>query len=189
MEVKELPVRALVELSALSGETLRKVGTIGRPGVAKCVVAADAVGEWESVSEETVRAEAEAAERERAYRADVAKRIRARYSVDDEAAILRKTVNLALAQAGAPSAIDSLSGGELEAAEAAEAVLEEFEEYNGFAEECKREARAATGWEPGTPRYASGHSEEDAESSSPRYASGHSVGDAGNETEDIKNNE
>lgn len=125
MEVRELPIKAMVELSAPSGETLRRKGTTGTPGVAKCVVAATDVEMWESVADSVVVEAIESERREMEYRTEVANLIHRRYTADDEAAILRKRI--------------ALVSSETED----EDVLNEFQEYNSYAEKCKKEARVA----------------------------------------------
>ena len=54
---------------------------------------------------------------EKLYESEIIRRIRAKYSVDQELAILRQR----------------------------DTKISEFEEYNTFAEECKREVKAAMG--------------------------------------------
>lgn len=125
METRQLPVTVMVELTAPEGETLRRTGTIGTTGNKRCVIAASDLHNWESVPEGVVLAAIEEERLEQDYRTEVVRRIRLRYTADDEAAILRKRL----------AVIDS--------GEESEAILNEFLEYNSYAEQCKAEARAA----------------------------------------------
>lgn len=125
MKTRQLPVTVMVELTAPEGETLRRKDTIGSTGNKRCVIAASDLDNWESVPESVVLAAIEGERLEREYRAEVVRRIRLKYSADDEAAILRK--RLAVVDSG----------------EESEEILNEFLEYNSYAEQCKAEARAA----------------------------------------------
>lgn len=125
METRQIPVKAMVEISSPEGETLRKKGTVGTVDNGRAIIPADEVENWESVPVSLVLEAIEAEKLEEKYKADVVKRIRLRFSADDEAAILRKRI--------------ALVGSETEG----EDVLNEFLEYNSYAEQCKKEARAA----------------------------------------------
>lgn len=123
MNIKNLPVTIVVEISATEGETLRRKGTLGNLNDRKAVVPASDVDNWESVPESVVIAEMEAIRLEKEYKADVVRRIRLKYSADDEAAILRKRLAL------------------MDSDENAQEAIEEFQEYNSYVENCKAEAR------------------------------------------------
>lgn len=91
-------------------------------------VPVDEVDQWEEVAVDDVeRAKAEA-EAERKYKEKVETLIRKKYSQGDEDAIKRKML-ATLVEA------DTLSEHQTES------ILNEFKEYNAYAEQCKAEAR------------------------------------------------
>lgn len=138
MEIRQSRIEGFVEISCDKAYIIRRKGSADTTENRMTTVPSGTEEEWEEVLLADVLAEKEAREREEAYKADVVTRIRARYSSDDESAILRKMI--ALTAYPMPAA----EGAELEAvAHRAQQVMAEFEEYNAFAEQCKVEARKA----------------------------------------------
>jgi hypothetical protein len=136
MEIRPSRIEGFIEISCDTAHIIRRKGSDDTTENRITTVPSGTEDEWEEVVLAAVLAEKERREREEAYKADVVTRIRARYSSDDENAILRKM--LALTSMPMPAA----EGAELEAVEhRAQQVMAEFEEYNAFAEECKAEAR------------------------------------------------
>ena len=136
MEIRPSRIEGFVEISCDTAHIVRRKGSADTTENRMTTVPSGKEDEWEEVVLADVVAEKEAREREEAYKADVVTRIRARYSSDDENAILRKM--LAVTSMPMPAA----EGAELEAVEhRAQQVMAEFEEYNAFAEECKAEAK------------------------------------------------
>lgn len=117
MEKKRLNDR-FYDVTASSGMLLRRKGADpAADGAQSAIIASDQLDSWEEVP----AADIEAAKAERkatlAYETDVEARIRTRYSVSQELAILRQR----------------------------DTKPEEFAEYNAFAEECKAEAKKVIG--------------------------------------------
>ena len=138
MEIRPSRIEGFVEISCDKAHIIRRKGSDDTAENRMTTVPYGTEDEWEEVVLADVLAEKERREREEAYKADVVTRIRARYSSDDENAILRKM--LAVTSMPMPAA----EGAELEAVEhRAQQVMAEFEEYNAFAEECKAEAKKA----------------------------------------------
>lgn len=138
MEIRPSRIEGFVEISCDKAHIIRRKGSDDTTENRMTTVPSGAESEWEEVVLADVLAAKEAREREEAYKADVVTRIRARYSSDDENAILRKM--LAVTSMPMPAA----EGAELEAIEQrTQQIMTEFEEYNAFAEECKAEAKKA----------------------------------------------
>ncbi len=136
MEIRPSRIEGFVEISCDTAHIIRRKGSDDTTENRMTTVPSGTEDEWEEVVLAAVLAEKERQEQEEAYKADVVTRIRARYSSDDESAILRKMI--ALTAYPMPAA----EGAELEAvAHRAQQVMAEFEEYNTFAEECKAEAK------------------------------------------------
>lgn len=136
MEIRPSRIEGFVEISCDKAHIIRRKGSDDTTENRMTTVPSGTEDEWEEVALADVLAEKERREREEAYKADVVTRIRARYSSDDENAILRKM--LAVTSMPMPAA----EGAELEAIEQrTQQILTEFEEYNAFAEECKAEAK------------------------------------------------
>lgn len=138
MEIRPSRIEGFVEISCDTAHIIRRKGSDDTTENRITTVPSGTEDEWEEVVLAAVLAEKERREREEAYKADVVTRIRARYSSDDENAILRKM--LAVTVLPMPTA----EGAELEAVEQrTQQIMTEFDEYNTFAEECKAEARKA----------------------------------------------
>ena len=88
-------------------------------------VKADCIDDWAEVPLTAVQHAKAEAERIKRYEARVVELIRERYTADDETAILRKY----LAIGGTPGTDE------------ANKIIEEFELYNAYAEQCKAEAK------------------------------------------------
>ena len=104
-----------MEISCDKAHIIRRKGSDDTTENRMTTIPSGTEDEWEEVVLADVLAEKEAREREEAYENDVESRIRARYSVSQELAILRQR----------------------------DSKPEEFAEYNAFAEECKAEAKKA----------------------------------------------
>lgn len=138
MEIRPSRIEGFIEISCDTAHIIRRKGSDDTTENRMTTVPSGTEDKWEEVLLTAVLAAKEAREREEAYKADVVTRIRARYSSDDENAILRKM--LALTSMPMPAA----EGAELEAIEQrTQQIMTEFEEYNTFAEECKAEAKKA----------------------------------------------
>lgn len=138
MEIRKSRIEGFVEISCDKAHIIRRKGSDDTTENRMTTVPSGTEEEWEEVVLADVLAEKERQEQKEAYKADVVTRIRARYSSDDENAILRKM--LALTSMPMPAA----EGAELEAIEQrTQQIMTEFEEYNAFAEECKAEAKKA----------------------------------------------
>lgn len=109
-----------VELSVSDGANiLHRVGSTEYPEMRRMTVRAEDVDVWEEIGRPAyTKAE---------YDAKVAELIRARYSADEEFALHRKAINAAFT----PSVTDADAK-----------AMDEYREYNDYAEECKRRARA-----------------------------------------------
>lgn len=115
MEIRKSKVDGFVELTCDEDHIIRRKGSETADGNRAAIVPDGTEGEWEELSLAEVNAAKEAKEREAAYEADVEARIRERYSVSQELAILRQR----------------------------DTKRDEFAEYNAYAERCKAEAKAA----------------------------------------------
>lgn len=104
-----------MEISCDTAHIIRRKGSADTTENRMTTVPSGTESEWEEVVLADVVAAKERREQEEAYENDVEARIRARYSVSQELAILRQR----------------------------DSKPEEFAEYNAFAEECKAEAKKA----------------------------------------------
>lgn len=112
METREV-FGGRVEISTDSAHVLRKKGLPVQPDLRRLRVAADEVGQWEELTVAEADEKLRAAENEERYRHIVNERIRRRYDVNAELAILRQR----------------------------DTKPEEFAAYNAFAESCKADAK------------------------------------------------
>lgn len=112
MRQKQISANSVM-LTSEPGLVLRRCGETTSPGNA-AIVRADAVDRWEEVSPDVVETAQSSAEAEERYRRIVNERIRHRYDLDAELAILRQRDD----------------------------KPEEFAAYSAYAEECKAEAKA-----------------------------------------------
>lgn len=113
MEKKRLDDR-FYDVTATPGMLLRRKGADqAADGAPSAIIAADQLNSWEEVAAADIEAAKAAKAAEQDYEADVEARIRTRYSVSQELAILRQR----------------------------DTKPEEFAEYNAYAEECKAEAK------------------------------------------------
>lgn len=136
MEIRPSRIEGFIEISCDKAHIIRRKGSDDTAENRMTTIPSGTEDEWEEVVLAAVLAEKEAQEREEAYKADVVTRIRARYSSDDENAILRKMLAVTVLPMPTPE------GAELEAVEQrTQQIVSEFDEYNTFAEECKAEAR------------------------------------------------
>lgn len=103
----------VVKIMAEDGCLLRRRGETATAGNT-ALIAAAAVADWEEITVEEAENAKRSAEAEERYRRIVTERIRRRYDLDAELAILRQR----------------------------DTKPEEFAEYSGYAEQCKAEARA-----------------------------------------------
>ena len=115
MEIRPLRINGFVEISCDEAHIIRRKGSDDTTENRRTTVPSGTESQWEEVALADVTAAKEAKEQEEAYENDVEARIRARYSVSQELAILRQR----------------------------DSKPEEFAEYNAYAEECKAEARKA----------------------------------------------
>ncbi len=113
METKELN-NGRVEISTDAAHVIRKKGDNNPTDVRRRRVAADELNQWEEITVEEAESAKRSAENETSYRHKVNERIRRRYDLDAELAILRQR----------------------------DTKPEEFAEYSAYAELCKAEARA-----------------------------------------------
>lgn len=116
MEIRKSKIKGFVELTCDEDHIIRRRGSEdnGTDDRRATVREGEEAG-WEEVPLAEVTAARYEKEREAAYEADVEARIRERYSVSQELAILRQR----------------------------DAKPEEFAEYNAYAERCKAESKAA----------------------------------------------
>lgn len=115
MEIRKSKIKGFVELTCDEDHIIRRRGSETADGNRAAIVPDGTEGEWDELLLADVLAAKEAKEREAAYEADVEARIRERYSVSQELAILRQR----------------------------DTKPEEFAEYNAYAERCKAESKAA----------------------------------------------
>lgn len=113
MEIKELN-NGRVEISTDGAHVIRKIGDSNPTDVRRRRVAADELDQWEEVTVEEAESAKRSAENEAHYRSKVNERIRRRYDLAAELAILRQRYS----------------------------KPEEFAAYSAYAEECKAAARA-----------------------------------------------
>lgn len=104
-------------VTSTAGLKVRRRGTADEPHTAMTCPAGASPDEYEEVDPEAYAAECAAAEAETAYEADVERRIRTRYTLSQELAVLRQR----------------------------DTKPDEFAAYNTYAEECKAAARAEAG--------------------------------------------
>ena len=117
MEKRQLNER-FYDVKASEGCVLRRKGADpAADGASSAIIASDQLDSWEEVPAADIEAAKAAKAAEQDYEADVEARIRTRYSVSQELAILRQR----------------------------DTKPEEFAEYNAFAEECKAEAKKVIG--------------------------------------------
>lgn len=114
MEIRKSKVDGFVELTCDEAHVIRRNGSPDA-GNRRAIVPEGADGEWEELSLAEVNAAKEAEARNAAYEADVERRIRERYTLSQELAILRQR----------------------------DTKPDEFAEYNAYAERCKAESKAA----------------------------------------------
>lgn len=115
MEIRPSRIEGFVEISCDKAHIIRRKGSDDTSVNRMTTVPSGTEDEWEEVVLADVLAEKERQEQKEAYENDVEARIRARYSVSQELAILRQR----------------------------DSKPEEFAGYNTFAEECKAEAKKA----------------------------------------------
>lgn len=115
MEIRKSRIEGFLEISCDTAHIIRRKGSDDTAENRMTTVPYGTEDEWEEVVLADVLAEKERQEQKEAYENDVEARIRARYSVSQELAILRQR----------------------------DSKPEEFAEYNAFAEECKAEAKKA----------------------------------------------
>ena len=115
MEIRPSRINGFVEISCDEAHIIRRKGSDDTTENRRTTVPSGTESQWEEVAFADVTAAKEAKQREEAYEAEVERRIRTRYSVSAELAILRQR----------------------------DSKPEEFAEYNAYAEECKAEARKA----------------------------------------------
>lgn len=115
MEIRKSRIEGFLEISCDKAHIIRRKGSGDTTENRMTTVPSGTESEWEEVVLADVLAEKERQEQKEAYENDVEARIRARYSVSQELAILRQR----------------------------DSKPEEFAEYNAFAEECKAEAKKA----------------------------------------------
>lgn len=114
MEIRPSRINGFVEISCDEAHIIRRKGSDDTTENRRTTIPSGTESQWEEVAFADVTAAKEAKQREEAYEAEVERRIRTRYSVSAELAILRQR----------------------------DSKPEEFAEYNAFAEECKAEAKA-----------------------------------------------
>lgn len=127
MKAKKLNTK-LVSLEASEGMSLRRKGSKDYTIITKAAILKTDVDDWEEISIETLESQKEEAEKEREYKERVESLIREKYSQGDEDAIKRKM-------------LAALVVGNTLSEHQTESILEEFKEYNDFAEECKVKAK------------------------------------------------
>lgn len=115
MEIRPSRINGFVEISCDEAHIIRRKGSDDTTENRRTTIPSGTESQWEEVVLADVLAAKEAKEQEEAYENDVEARIRARYSVSQELAILRQR----------------------------DSKPQEFAEYNAYAEECKAEARKA----------------------------------------------
>ena len=113
METKQLN-NGKVEIWTDTEHIIRKKGNNNPTQIRRRRVNADELSQWEEITVEEAESAKRSAEAEERYRRIVTERIRRRYDLDAELAILRQR----------------------------DTKPEEFAEYSGYAEQCKAEARA-----------------------------------------------
>lgn len=145
MKTIEIPnVPGFVRLEASEGYFLRRIGDAGASTDNRtAIVAADRIGEWEEAEIAKAEAAKVAEARDAAYREDVVRRIRLRYSADDERAILRKMMSGIVSLQMDTHLLAEVEDADAEALRDPEAAIEEFIEYDRYAEQCKAEAKEA----------------------------------------------
>lgn len=114
MEIRPSRINGFVEISCDEAHIIRRKGSDDTTENRRTTIPSGTESQWEEVALADVTAAKEAKQREEAYEAEVERRIRTRYSVSAELAILRQR----------------------------DSKPEEFAEYNAFAEQCKTEAKA-----------------------------------------------
>ncbi len=115
MEIRPSRIEGFIEISCDKAHIIRRKGSDDTTENRRTTIPSGTESQWEEVAFADVAAAKEAKQREEAYEAEVERRIRTRYSVSAELAILRQR----------------------------DSKPEEFAEYNAFAEQCKAEARKA----------------------------------------------
>lgn len=113
MVTKELN-NGRVEISTDAAHVIRKIGDSNPTDVRRRRVAADELDQWEEITVEEAERAKRLAENEAHYRSMVSARIRSRYDLDAELAILRQR----------------------------DTKPEEFAAYSAYAEQCKAVAKA-----------------------------------------------
>lgn len=113
METKQLN-NGKVEIWTDTEHIIRKKGDNNPTQIRRRRVNADELSQWEEITVEEAENAKRSAEAEERYRRIVTERIRRRYDLDAELAILRQR----------------------------DTKPEEFAEYSGYAEQCKAEAKA-----------------------------------------------
>ena len=104
-----------MEISCDEAHIIRRKGSDDTIENRRTTIPSGTESQWEEVALADVTAAKKAKEREEAYEAEVERRIRERYSVSAELAILRQR----------------------------DTKPDEFAEYNAYAERCKAESKAA----------------------------------------------
>lgn len=113
METKEV-FGGRIEISTDAAHVIRKKGDNNPTDVRRRRVSADELDQWEEITVEEAESAKRSAENEAHYRSKVNERIRRRYDLDAELAILRQR----------------------------DSKPEEFAAYSAYAEECKAVAKA-----------------------------------------------
>lgn len=132
MVTKELN-NGRVEISTDAAHVIRKIGDSNPTDVRRRRVAADEIDSWEEITvEEAERAKRSAASEEH-YRRMVSERLRSRYDLDAELAILRQR----------------------------DTKPEEFAAYSAYAEQCKAVAKAEINAESDEPDESEATSSEE----------------------------
>lgn len=114
MEIRPSRIEGFVEITCDEAHIIRRKGSDDTTENRRTTIPSGTESQWEEVAFADVAAAKEAKQREEAYEAEVERRIRTRYSVSAELAILRQR----------------------------DSKPEEFAEYNAYAELCKTEAKA-----------------------------------------------
>lgn len=113
METKHLS-NGRVEISTDVAHVIRKIGDSNPTDVRRRRIAADEIDQWEEITVEEAESVRRSAASEEHYRRMVSARIRSRYDLDAELAILRQRYS----------------------------KPEEFASYSAYAEECKAAVKA-----------------------------------------------
>lgn len=123
----------LWELSAAAGSILHRKGSEDYPRIRKAMVRPQDADSYEEVAEADIPPYTKTE-----YDAKVAELVRERYRADEEFAIQRKMIGVMTT----PSPLSEAADADSAPADSA-AILDEFQAYNAYVEQCKARAKDA----------------------------------------------